>query len=90
MSEEEIYEEAKKRVKERREFYTHLTTYLIINAALFIIWMATGAGYPWFLFPLGGWGIGLIFHFFNTFVFTNRFDRSAVEKEAERIRREQK
>ncbi len=90
MSEDEIYEEAKRRVKAKREFFSHLSAYVAVNVLLIIIWAVTGAGFPWFLFPLCGWGIGLFFHFMNVFVFTGRLDKSAVEKEAEKIRREQK
>ena len=39
---------------------------------------------------LGGWGIGILFHFLGVFVFGGKSDRGAIEKEAERIRREQK
>jgi hypothetical protein len=90
MSEEEIYEEARKRVKAKREFFSHLAAYVAVNVLLIIIWAVTGAGFPWFLFPLCGWGIGLFFHYMNTFVFTARLDKTAIEKEAEKIRREQR
>ena len=91
MSEEEIYELAKKRVEEKRSFFTHLTVYVIVNIMLVLIWrFASGGGFPWFIFPLGGWGIGLIIHALNTFVFGMKSDRAAIEKEAEKIRRQQR
>ena len=91
MSEEQIYELAKKRVEEKRGFFTHLTVYIIVNIMLVLIWkFASGEGFPWFIFPLGGWGIGIIIHSLNVFVFGGKSDRVAIEKEAERIRREQK
>lgn len=90
MSEEEIYEEAKKRVKAKKDFYLHLAVYITINIFLIIIWaVTTPGGFPWFVFPLGGWGIGLLFHFLDTFVFQRKLDRAEIEKEAEKIRREQ-
>jgi hypothetical protein len=90
MSEEQIYEEAKKRVEAKRGFFTHLAVYVIVNIALVLIWaFADGGGRPWFLWPLGGWGIGVLFHFLGVFVFGGRSDRVAIEKEAERIRKEQ-
>ena len=91
MSEEEIYEEAKRRVKLKKDFYIHLIVYVIVNAFLIIIWaFPSGGGFPWFIFPLGGWGIGIIIHFFQAFFFEARSDKSAIEKEAEKIRHEQK
>jgi len=29
---------------------------------LFLIWLMTHAGYPWFLWPMIGWGLGLYLH----------------------------
>jgi hypothetical protein len=89
MSEEQIYEEARKRVKAKKDFYTHLAAYICVNAFLIIIWaFASGGGFPWFVFPLGGWGIGIVFHFLEVFVFGGKSDLKAVEKEVERIKRE--
>ena len=91
MSEEEIYEEAKKRVKAKKDFYIHLAVYVCVNIFLVIIWaFPAGGGFPWFIFPLAGWGIGILFHFLEVFVFERKLDRAAIEKEAEKIRREQR
>ena len=90
MSEEQIYELAKKRVEEKRGFFTHLAVYIIVNIMLVLIWwFASGGGFPWFIFPLCGWGIGLVVHALNTFVFGRKPDILAIEKEAEKIRRAQ-
>jgi hypothetical protein len=91
MSEEQIYEQAKKRVEEKQGFFVHLTVYIIVNIMLVLIWaFAAVRGFPWFVFPLGGWGIGLLFHYLGVFVFERQVDRTAIEKEAENIRREQR
>ena len=89
MSEEEIYRQARKRVEEKKGFYIHFTIYIVVNLMLMIIWATTGAGSPWFLFPLGGWGIGILFHFLGVFVFSRQtnWERKAIEKEAERLRK---
>lgn len=90
MSEEEVYEVAKKRVKAKRDFYTHLGVYVVVNIMLVIIWaFPAGRGYPWFLWVIGGWGIGVLFNFLDVFVWQKRWDKGAIEKEAEKIRREQ-
>ena len=89
MTEEQIYELAKTRVEEKRGFFVHLTVYILVNIMLVLIWwFAAGGGFPWFLFPLVGWGIGLLMHFLGTFVFGRKSDSAAIEKEAEKIRRE--
>ncbi|MFC2067729.1 2TM domain-containing protein [Chloroflexota bacterium] len=90
MSEEQIYEQARKQVEEKKGFFIHLSVYIIVNIMLVLIWaFANGRDYPWFIFPLGGWGIGLLFHFLGVFVWGRKSDLSAIEKEAEKIRKEQ-
>jgi len=37
-------------------------TYLAVMALLWLIWLVTGAGYPWPVWPMLGWGIGVIGH----------------------------
>jgi Domain of unknown function (DUF1707)/2TM domain len=34
-------------------------TYLAVIALLWVIWLVTGAGYPWPVWPMLGWGIGV-------------------------------
>jgi len=89
ISEEEIYSLARKRVEEKKGFYTHLIIYTVVNVMLVVIWAVTGAGFPWFIFPLGGWGIGILFHFLGVFVFsrTSNWEKREIEKEAERLRK---
>ena len=90
MSEEQIYEQAKQRVEARKGFFVHLIVYICVNILLIIIWaFVAGAGFPWFIFPLAGWGIGLLFHGLGVFVFGKKSDSAAIEKEVEKIRREQ-
>src|SRR3954451_12950706 len=55
-------EQEAKRILRRRVFYLHLSIYLMTNLFLVVIWALTGAGFPWFVFPLFGWGIGLVAH----------------------------
>ena len=91
MSEEQIYEQAKKRVEEKKGFFIHLTVYIVVNIVLVLIWaFAVGGGFPWFIIVLGGWGIGLLFHFLGIFIFEKKSDRAAIEKETEKIRREER
>jgi hypothetical protein len=82
LTEEQIYEEASKRVKAKKSFYSGLITYAIVNAVLVVIWALSGQGYPWFLWPLGIWGVFVL-------VFGKGSDHEAIKKEAEKMRREQ-
>jgi hypothetical protein len=40
----------------------HLASYLAVIAALWLIWALTGSGYPWPIWPMLGWGLGLLGH----------------------------
>jgi uncharacterized membrane protein len=46
----------------RAGFYIHLAAYLAVNAALVGVNLLTTPGRLWFLWPLLGWGIGLLAH----------------------------
>lgn len=56
-----------KRLSARREFRLHLSVFLLVNTMLIIIWAATGAGYFWPIWPIAGWGIGLVAHAFTVY-----------------------
>ena len=47
----------------QRGFQIHAAAWTAVNSFLFMVWLITTApGMPWFLFPAGGWGIGLAIH----------------------------
>ena len=73
LTEHQLRELAHKRV----EFRTHLVVYFVINAFLWLIWYFTGRGYKWPIWPMGGWGIGLLFHY----LFEYRSSRLLSEEE---------
>lgn len=51
-----------KQILRRRVFFLHLSIYLATNVALIGIWVLTGGGHPWFVYPILGWGIGIVAH----------------------------
>ena len=69
MEEHEAYARAKERVEEIKGFYIHLMVYIVVNGFLVAINYMTFWGYKWFIWPLLGWGIGLLIHFAATFIF---------------------
>jgi hypothetical protein len=83
----EAYREAERKVKARIGFYWHLASYLAINGMFVIIYLITtwsgGDNYPWFIWPMLGWGVGLLLHFVGVFVIfdTPANRRRMVEKE---------
>ena len=89
MTEEQIYEEARKKVRVRKRFYSGLATYLIVNAVLIVVWALTGQGYMWFLWPLGIWGVFVLGDYLRLFVFGKGSDQQAIEQEVEKMKRGQ-
>ena len=51
-----------KRAARQRVFWLHALVWVSVNLLLVVVWAATGAGFPWFLFPLFGWLVGLVAH----------------------------
>jgi len=84
---------AEKIVEAKRGFRQHLVIYVTVNMLIFFIWLVTalvsGAWFPWFVFPLGGWAIGLVMHAYEVYG-TGRFEtrrEELVQKEMERMKR---
>ncbi|MFC1721602.1 2TM domain-containing protein [Patescibacteria group bacterium] len=73
------YQRAKKRVKEMREYYTHLIVYAGVNVMLFVINWLTAPGTWWFYWVTIFWGIGIGWHTI-AFFFTDRMEGSNWEE----------
>ena len=83
--EEAAYRHARERAEAIQGLYIHLLVYVVINACLFgINWSSTGGdGGWWFVWPLAGWGIGLLVHVLV--VIAPVFSSDWVDRKAERI-----
>lgn len=88
MEDAELRKEARRRAETKLGFYWHLVVYIVINALLFVIWFFTSRGFPWFVFPLAGWSVGVFFHFLAVFVFPGRATLERMtEKEYQELKR---
>lgn len=52
--------QARKRIEKRRGLQSGTVAYVVINAFLVGVWWATGGGYFWPAWILGGWGVGMV------------------------------
>jgi len=75
--------------RERAGFRAHFITYFLVNLLLWIIWgfvaYVINEGpteqFPWPIFPLLGWGIGLVFHYMQVY----RWKKKWTEKEYQKL-----
>ena len=78
--EEERYFQAKKRVKEIREFYEHLTVYILCNPIVIVVNLMTSPEFLYFWFSLLGWGIAIVLHGLKAYGYAPFFDKKWEER----------
>lgn len=64
---EKRYELAKERVDKLKGFYVHFTIYCCFIPIFIWLWYQSNVDMPWFLFPVCGWGLGILGHASDTF-----------------------
>ena len=77
--------------RKRASFRKSLFSYLVINAFMWGVWCFTDGqhtgfrGYPWPVWLMLGWGIGLAFQYFDAY---NGNKEDLAEQEYEKMKRE--
>ena len=56
------------RIARRQWFWLHTAVFVPTQVMLFVLWSAIDAQFPWFAFPLLGWGIIFAVHGVYAFV----------------------
>lgn len=64
------YRKAKRKVEARFGFFVHLLIYILVNTFLITMNLIRSDDVIWSIWPLAGWGIGLLFHGLAVFVFS--------------------
>jgi len=76
-----------RQILKRRTFYLHLAIYLAVNVMLIGIWALAGGGFPWFLFVVLGWGVGIVAHGASAFLLAHP-DDIVLQREQRRLAKE--
>lgn len=74
-------EQAIRRIRAKREFRTHLMAYVAVNAFLVLIWLLTGAGYFWPMWPMLGWGVAVAIHAMTLYMGTSEITEAQIDDE---------
>lgn len=72
-------------LRKKADFRNHLLAYLVVNAAIVVVWVMTGSGFFWPVFPILGWGIGLLFHARDAYGH-QEITEADIRREMERLR----
>ena len=80
-----IRETAIVQLRKKRDLQAHLIAYGTVNLLIIGIWFATTpGGFFWPMFPLLGWGIGLIFHIWDVYS-PEAFSEDRIQREMRRV-----
>lgn len=76
---------AHRRARAKMGWFTHTAVYLAVNAGLIVLSLANGGG--WAVYPLLGWGLGLLIHGLAVWVLApgNSIMARMVERERARL-----
>ena len=77
---------AAKRLKDKRDFRSHLSVYLVVNVLLVAIWALSGTGYFWPIWAMLGWGVALVFHWWDVYMH-KPITEEQIEREMDRVAR---
>ncbi len=73
--------------KKRASFQANLASYGVMSVFFWVIWYFTGGknyggDFPWPIWPMLGWGIGLVFHYLKAY---GRFGERAIDKQYDKL-----
>ncbi len=77
---EKKYTQAKKRVQNIKSFYIHFTIYLIMLPIFIYLNFRSDSTFPWALFPIFGWGFGILSHASEAFEYNPLFGKGWEER----------
>jgi fatty acid desaturase len=78
---DEQRQQAIRRIQAKRGFWAHFAIYLAVIALLVVIWAVTSRTYFWPVWPMLGWGIGVVAHGVSVYVRPTEISEERIERE---------
>ncbi|NLA65513.1 MAG: 2TM domain-containing protein [Leucobacter sp.] len=86
---EELRDEARKRIKAKRGFWNLILVFAIITVIVNVIWFLSGTGYYWPMWPMLGFIIAIFFTGLNTYGPGNRpISDAEIDREMRKLKGE--
>lgn len=95
MTEEELYQKAKKKVKQKKDFYIHFGIYCVCILMCYMINnVLTYTFFQWWILAALGWGMGIVGNFISVFGLPWQYsgedwEEKEIEKEMRMLERRQ-
>ncbi|PVW15708.1 2TM domain-containing protein [Marixanthomonas spongiae] len=86
---EKKYARAKERVQKLKGFYGNLTMYLVFIPIFIWLNFKSGTNFPWAIFPIAGWGMGVLAHAAETFNYNPFFGKDWEKKKIKELMEEE-
>ena len=87
VDDDRLRQRAIKQLKKRRDFWAHLLVYVLVNTFIVVIWLVTTSdGFFWPIFPIAGWGIGVVMNAWDV-RHSDEPSQDEIEKEMRRLER---
>jgi sensor histidine kinase YesM len=74
------YLRAKERVEKLKGFYGNFASYCVVIPILVIVNLNSPHKFQWFWFPMLGWGLGVLFHAFETFGYGKSWEEKKIQE----------
>lgn len=69
------------RIRAKRAFWRHLAIYVAVNALLILIWAFSSSEGFWPMWPMLGWGIGVVSHAATVFAGPKSISDDRIDRE---------
>ena len=82
---DEQRDRAIRRIRAKQAFRVHVAVYLTVDALLVAIWAFVSVGYFWPIWPILGWGVGVVAHAVSVYVGPSEITEAQIDRELSRL-----